>query len=117
AALCTVALYALAGVLLAYVVTGYAITSDFSAAGASNPLLKSVAIQSGAWFQNYGTQPLLWAVPAVGLLCPVVAAMYLAARRPLSALLASGTGIAGIVGSVGVSLFPFILPSSINPSA
>lgn len=46
----------------------------------------------------------------------MIAAIALAARRPLAALLAGGTGIAGIITSVGVSMFPFILPSSIDPS-
>jgi cytochrome d ubiquinol oxidase subunit II len=107
----------LAGVLLAKVVSGYAITSGIDVAGPSNPLLKSAVAQGGAWFANYAAQPLLWAVPVLGLAGPLVAALCLAARRPLAALLASGTGIAGIVASVGVSMFPFILPSSANPSA
>ena len=117
AGLLTTLLYALAGVLLATLVTGYAITSSVDVAGPSNPLLKSAAVQGGAWFANYAAQPLLWAVPVLGLAGPLVAALCLAARRPLGALLASGTGIAGIVASVGVSMFPFILPSSANPSA
>jgi cytochrome d ubiquinol oxidase subunit II len=115
--LLTTLLYALAGVLLAKVVSGYAITSGIDVAGPSNPLLKSAVAQGGAWFANYAAQPLLWAVPVLGLAGPLVAALCLAARRPLAALLASGTGIAGIVASVGVSMFPFILPSSVNPTA
>ena len=117
AALLTVALYALAGVWLAYFVTGYAITSSIDPLGASNPLLKSAITQDGAWFANYATYPLLWAVPALGLGSALAAALCLAARRPLAALLCSGTSIAAIVTSVGISMFPFILPSSIQPSA
>ena len=113
----TTALYAAAGVLLATFVAGYAITGAIDVSGPSNPLLKSAAAQGGAWFANYAAQPLLWLVPALGLAGPVLAALCLAARRPLAALLASGVGIAGIVASVGVSMFPFILPSSVNPAA
>ncbi|GAD24489.1 cytochrome d ubiquinol oxidase subunit II [Acidovorax sp. MR-S7] len=113
----TTVLYAAAGVLLATLVAGYAITGVVDVSGPSNTLLKSAAVQGGAWFANYGAQPLLWLVPALGLAGPVLAALCLAARRPLAALLASGVGIAGIVASVGVSMFPFILPSSANPSA
>ncbi len=29
----------------------------------------------------------------------------------------SGLGIAGVIGSVGVSLFPFLLPSSSHPAS
>ena len=117
AALLTVALYAAAGVLLANFVTGYAITSHIDTAGASNPLLKSAVAQGGAWLANYTSHPTLWVVPALGLAGPVIAAICLAARCPLAALLAGGAGITGIVTSVGVSMFPFILPSSVDPSA
>lgn len=117
AALLTTVLYAVAGVLLAYFVTGYAITSSIDTSGASNPLLKNAVAQGSAWFANYTTHPALWVVPALGLAGPVIAALCLAMRRPLAALLAGGIGIAGIIASVGVSMFPFILPSSVNPSA
>lgn len=117
AALLTTVLYAVAGVLLAYFVTGYAITSSIDTSGASNPLLKNAVARGGAWFANYATHPALWVVPALGLAGPVIAALCLAMRRPLAALLAGGIGIAGIIASVGVSMFPFILPSSVNPSA
>ncbi|MBN9429143.1 MAG: cytochrome d ubiquinol oxidase subunit II [Burkholderiales bacterium] len=117
AAVLTVALYAVAGVLLANFVAGYVVTSPIDVLGASNPLLKTAQVQAGAWFANYAAQPALWVVPALGLLGPALCALLLAARWPLSALLAGGVGIAGIIGSVGVSMFPFILPSSVNPAA
>ena len=117
AALLTVVLYALAGIVLAKFVTGYAITSATTTTGVSNPLLKTAVAQGGAWFANYTAQPALWVVPALGLAGSVIAAICLAARRPLAALLAGGAGITGIIASVGVSMFPFILPSSVNPSA
>lgn len=116
AALLTMVLYAVAGVVLASFVTGYAITSEITTTGASNPLLKTAVAQGGAWFANYTSRSALWVVPGLGLVGPMIAAIALAARRPLAALLAGGTGIAGIITSVGVSMFPFILPSSIDPS-
>ena len=116
-ALLTVVLYAVAGVLLAKFVSGYAITSEINTTGPSNPLLKTAALEAGAWFVNYAAYPALWVVPALGLAGSAIAAICLAARRPLAALLTGGLGIAGIITSVGVSMFPFILPSSANPSA
>jgi len=117
AGLLTVGLYAVAGALLYSFIAGYAFTDNVDVLGPSNPLLKGAVLREGAWFVNYAAQPVLWIVPLLGLAGPLLAALSLAARRPLAALLASGTGIAGIVASVGVSMFPFILPSSINPSA
>jgi len=117
AAVVTTVLYGLAGWALASFVDGYQLTSELAANGASNPLFKSAAVTPGAWFENYSNHGLLMLVPALGLGAPLLAALALAARRPLAALLCSGTAIAAIIGSVGVSMFPFILPSSIDPSA
>ena len=74
-ALATVLLYAVAGLLLASFVTGYAITSSVDPTGASNPLLKSAVARQGAWFANYGAQPALWIAPAAGLAGPVSGAL------------------------------------------
>lgn len=117
AALVAAALYVLAGVALSLWVQGYQVTSPVVSTGPSNPLLKTVGQQAGAWFANYAAHPALWVVPALGVAGALLAALGLAARRELLALLASGVGIAGIVLSVGVSMFPFILPSSIDPRA
>ena len=117
AAILTVVLYAVAGVVLAHLVNGYVITSNLPTDGVSNPLLKTVSTQADAWFANYAAHPLLWAVPALGIAGPLLAALCLAGRRPLAALLTGGLGIAGSIGSVGTSMFPFILPSSSMPAA
>ncbi|MBN8748973.1 Cytochrome bd-I ubiquinol oxidase subunit 2 [Xylophilus ampelinus] len=117
AALLAAALYVLAGVALSLWVQGYQVTSPVVTTGPSNPLLKTVGQHAGVWFANYAAHPALWVVPALGVAGPLLAAIGLAARRELLALLASGVGIAGIVLSVGVSMFPFILPSSIDPRA
>ena len=117
AALTVPVLYLAAGAVLAFFLPGYVITSEISTSGVSNPLLKHAVIQNGAWLANYAARPVLWLVPGLGLAGSVIAALCMAARRPLAALITGGAGIAGIITSVGVSMFPFILPSSANPSA
>ena len=117
AALAVPALYLAAGAVLAFFLPGYVITSEISTSGVSNPLLKHAVVQNGAWLANYAARPALWLVPGLGLAGSVIAALCMAARRPLAALITGGAGIAGIITSVGVSMFPFILPSSANPSA
>ena len=115
AALLTVLLYLAAGLWLAKL-QGYVLTEPMSTVGPSNPLFKSAGVAEGAWLVNYAKHPVLWIVPAIGLLMPLIAAWGMKGRREWTALLASGLGIAGIVLSVGVSMFPFILPSSVDPS-
>lgn len=114
AAVLTTLLYVIAGVWLAKL-SGFVLTEAMSTTGPSNPMLKSAAVGQGAWLANYTKQPALWIVPALGVLMPLLAALGMKLRREWLGLLSSGLAIAGIVLSVGVSMFPFILPSSVNP--
>ncbi|CAN7191191.1 cytochrome d ubiquinol oxidase subunit II [Rhizobium sp. LjRoot30] len=115
AALVTIVLFALGGLCLWAGVDGYRITSEISTAGPSNPLFKTVATESGAWFANYSARPWLWLAPAFGFLGALAAFFGLRARREVSTLLFSKLSIFGIISTVGVSMFPFILPSSLDP--
>ncbi|NHQ91151.1 cytochrome d ubiquinol oxidase subunit II [Janthinobacterium lividum] len=117
AALATVVLYALAGVSLWLWVDGYRVTSAVIVDGPSNPMLKMAQVHVGAWFLNFAAHPWTWIAPALGLLGPLLAFALLRARREVPALLASAASIAGIILSVGAAMFPFILPSSIDPRA
>jgi cytochrome d ubiquinol oxidase subunit II len=117
AALATFVLYAFAGVLLWAYIDGYRITSVINPVGPSNPLLKTVDGHVGAWFVNYAAQPWTLAAPVLGLLGAVGAWIGLRMRREIFTILSSAVSISGIVLSVGASMFPFILPSSIDPRA
>ena len=72
---------------------------------------------AGMWFANYAQAPVLWLVPALGVLGSLVAAWGFTQRRELLTLLANGVAVASTVLCVGVSMFPFILPSSVQPRA
>jgi cytochrome bd ubiquinol oxidase subunit II len=91
---------------------GYQLTHDISHIGPSNPLHKSVDLVLGAWLNNYRLYPLLWLVPALGL----TGALLSVFCRGIIGFMASSASILGIIGSVGISMFPFILPSSSHPS-
>lgn len=117
AAIATLVLYALAGFMLWSFIDGYWVTSALPTGGPSNPLLKTVELQHGAWFANYAAHPWMWAAPGVGFAGALVALLGMRMRREVLTMLASALGIAGIILSVGASMFPFILPSSIDPRA
>ena len=55
--------------------------------------------------------------PAAGLLGALAAALLLRARRGGQAFVASGISIAGIILTVGLAIFPFLLPSSTQPGS
>ena len=112
-----IVLFILAGVWVAFGVDGYVITSNLPHDGASNPLLKMVTRQTGAWLTNYGTFPWILAAPIVAVAALALTPFLLAARRAGGAFVASGTGVAAIIATAGLSIFPFMLPSSLEPNA
>jgi len=94
---------------------GYEVTSPFIGDGPSNPLLKEVALAPQAWLTNFYAYPALALVPLLGILGPLLAALGFRARREGLTFLASKLGVACIIATVGLSMFPVILPSSTNP--
>jgi cytochrome d ubiquinol oxidase subunit II len=98
-------------------IDGYRITSVINPSGLSDPLAKTVVREAGAWMANYGHQPLLWTLPALGVLGAVAAALLLVRRQTLTAFVASSLAVLGVIGTAGASMFPFLMPSSSMPSA
>lgn len=98
-------------------IQGYAITSAVDMASLSDPTAKTVVRSAGAWWANYGRQPLLWLAPAAGLGGAALAAALLAARRTGTAFVASSLSIAGVILTAGGAMFPFLMPSSSMPAA
>lgn len=110
-------LFSAAGLWLWFGHFGFAITGGALPGGQSDPLAKTAIAQSGAWFANYAHRPATLLVPAVGLLAPLVVAAMAGTRQRLTVFVVSGLGIAGVIGTMGVSLFPFLLPSSSHPQS
>jgi cytochrome d ubiquinol oxidase subunit II len=96
---------------------GLQITSLAAADGPSNPLLKVVAVSPGAWFANYNHHPVLWLVPASGVLTALLTNLMLLTRRRGIALVSSGITQAATIFTAGIALFPFLMPSSTDPNA
>lgn len=117
AALATIVLFAVAGVWVAFGLDGYAISSVINANGPSNPLAKTVELTRGGWLSNYSAYPWMIAAPVLGFLGLLGALIGLQTRQKLFTLLASSTAIFGIVSTAGLSLFPFLLPSSTEPQS
>lgn len=115
AALVLILLFAGAGYWVATSLRGYFILGDLAHDAASNPLGKTVARATGAWLANYGAMPWTMAAPVLGFLGAALAALFLALGHDKIAVLASALGVFGVVATAGVSMFPFILPSSLDP--
>ncbi len=115
AALAAIVFFALGGLFLWTGVDGYRITSDISPIGPSNPLLKTAVLEKGAWLVNYTAHPWMILAPVLGFAGAALAFIAMRARREVMTLLLSKLAIFGIISTVGLSMFPFILPSSLDP--
>lgn len=115
-ALLMIIFFALGGVWVAYQVSGYQVLSPVDPFGFSNPLHKQVGTQIGAWLNNYSRYPLTKLVPAIGLASALL--MILTSFKSMRlAFLFSSISIVSVIATVGVSMFPFILPSSIQANS
>ncbi len=114
AGLAAMAGYALAGLWLAVGIDGYTMTTEAVLNGPSNPLLTEVA-REGSWLAAYAARPWIVIAPTMGFAGMALAYLSLWRGGEVSALLFSKLGITGVISSVGLTMFPFILPSSIDP--
>jgi cytochrome bd ubiquinol oxidase subunit II len=115
AAIALLVLFSLAGLWVAFGVEGYAFQSAPEMSGPSNPLLKIVAREHGAWLANYHRFPLSLAAPALAYLGAFGAIFALRSGAAKIALVSSSLAVAGVIATAGFSLFPFLLPSSSHP--
>jgi cytochrome d ubiquinol oxidase subunit II len=114
AALATIVLFALCGLLLALFIDGYRFAAPVVTDGPSNPLFTDV-IRGGSWLSAYAERPWIAVAPALGFLGAFGAWAGLRARVEGPTFIASKLSIAGVISTVGLTMFPFILPSSIDP--
>lgn len=110
------ALFALGCVWLGEM-AGYRITAIGDLNGALTPLMKEVVAVPAGWLGNFVAHPVLWAVPVLGLLLPLVCALASRLGKSGLALVASGGACAAMMLTVAIALFPFVLPSSLDPAS
>jgi cytochrome d ubiquinol oxidase subunit II len=116
AGMVAMAAYALAGLWLAFGIDGYTIISEHVANGPSNPLHSEVS-KAGSWMAAYGERPWIAIAPVLAFAGMGLAILGMRAGREVSTLLWSKLGILGVISSVGLTMFPFILPSSTDPNS
>ncbi|MDO6804328.1 cytochrome d ubiquinol oxidase subunit II, partial [Wenyingzhuangia sp. 1_MG-2023] len=110
------ALFALAGVWIWMGIDGYVIMDIKSTAAAVTPLDKVVTTQEGAWLSNYDQHPWMMIAPLLGFAGLALTVLMSMMNRGVMAFVSSSLAITGIILTAGFSLFPFIMPSSLEPS-
>ncbi|KTC85380.1 MULTISPECIES: cytochrome d ubiquinol oxidase subunit II [Legionella] len=112
-ALLVILLFITLGFWTYFQINGYTVQSVLAHDGPSNPTYKEVTSQAGAWFNNYKTYPVTMLVPLLALFSAFFAFIF--ARKTIFSFVLSGISVGSIIATVGVSMFPFILPSSSDP--
>ncbi|WP_202303819.1 cytochrome d ubiquinol oxidase subunit II [Dryocola clanedunensis] len=112
AALVMMVCFALAGVWVMYGIDGYVVTSELNHHAASNPLTKEVARQAGAWMVNFNNMPILWLVPALGVVLPLFTILMSRLEKGAMAFVFSSLTVACVILTAGIAMFPFVMPSS-----
>lgn len=108
--------FALAGVWVVYGIDGFVVTSALDHNGASNPLVKEVGRQAGAWLVNFNHAPVLWAIPALGVILPLLTILFSRIEKGAWAFVFSSLTLACVILTAGIAMFPFVMPSSTVPN-
>jgi len=66
---------------------------------------------------NFVAYPWMLIAPALVFIGALSARVFLAARRGWLAFTASAAALLGVIATAGLSAFPFLLPSSLDPNA
>jgi cytochrome bd ubiquinol oxidase subunit II len=109
--------FSLAGIWLALGIDGYVITSAVQPDALPDPLAKTVSRAAAAWLGNYQRWPLTMLLPLSAYLAGFAALLLLRGGRSFAAFWASALALAGVIGTAGISMFPFVLPSSSSLSS
>jgi len=114
-ALMTIVLFVAAGFWIANGIVGFKVVGLLDYQSVSTPFAKEVVMEMGAWMTNFTDFPWMWLAPLLGIAGALLVVFY-TDRRPALSWVCSGVSVAGIVSTVGLAMFPFILPSSTHPS-
>ncbi len=114
AAILSLVLFAAGWAFVAWTDIGFRIVGTIDPAGPSNPLRTTSEIAAGAWLANYALHPWMMIAPLLGFGGAVVALIGIRRRIESAAFAGSSASAVGIIATVGLSMFPYILPSSID---
>jgi len=115
AAVAAMGLFTLGGIWVS-TMHGYVLDHAPAPGLPQNPLQQQVSVVAGGLLANFHAQPLLWAVPALGYAGMLLGLLAVRARRSTLAWWLGALAWIGVIGTVGAALFPFLMPSSTEPS-
>lgn len=99
-------------------IEGYSYATAIDTNAALNPLAKEVVTNANhGWMNNYSTYPITVVAPVAAILGAILA--LISAGKQKAAITFTGTSlmIVGAILTAGFALFPFLLPSNIDPTS
>ena len=117
AGLLSILLFAGGGLFVAMGDMGVTIADGVDPNGPSNPLLHGAVAAPGAWLGNYGKHSWMLIAPLLGFVGPVLAMLGINRRWDVGVFLGSSLGVVGIISTVGLSMVPVILPSTVDAAS
>ncbi len=108
-------LFVIAGFWVQFI-DGYVIVGELNTLAASNPLAKEVVRESGAWMRNFADYPAMCIAPLLGVLMPLLTILATKVEKNGLAFLFSSLTSTGIILTAGFSMFPFVMPSDLEPN-
>jgi len=95
---------------------GYHIVQSPSPGVPQTPLHQVVERTPGALLSNFHSYAFLWAIPALAYFGIVLGILAIVARQALLGWWLGAIAWIGVIGTAGVAMFPFLMPSSTEPS-
>ncbi|QJC28619.1 cytochrome d ubiquinol oxidase subunit II [Enterobacteriaceae endosymbiont of Plateumaris consimilis] len=77
---------------------------------------KEILHTYGSWFSNFQTHHYLLIIPLICLILPIGTIIYSQFKNKIMTFICSSLTITFVVFTIGITMFPFIVPSSIIPS-
>ena len=114
AAIASLVLFAVGWAFVTFGDIGYRLVGTVDHAGPSNPLRTTSELARGGWLTNYGLYPWMMIAPVLGFGGAALALFGIRRKSETAAFAGSSASAIGIIATVGLSMFPVILPSSID---
>ena len=115
-ALLTVVLYGIAGIW-AYSFDGYQLTALAPEGSFHSITGKSVEVVPHGLFANYGKLWILWLVPIISIFCFIKAGIAGVKGNAVKGIIYNSVAIAFVIITAAIAMFPFVMPSSIDPES
>ncbi|NHC02624.1 cytochrome d ubiquinol oxidase subunit II [Acinetobacter sp. 187] len=98
-------------------IEGYTLAQPFDTNAAANPLAKEVITNNNhGWMNNYSIYPITMVAPIMAIIGGLIIVIGAAKAKAGIAFTGTSLAVTGSILTAGFALFPFLMPSSLNPN-